>query len=178
MPAFGRRLACQLITPVLLRTGFGMLLVITSAVSLLPRKVTITGEHSFVEVIVGIFGGVRKECLPPRSLCKSFGRLNRLRVSRTGFALTVGRSATRFLADRVARGVPPRSTPMIVCDGAHGLGGACVGFVGNEIAAHSSVDTLGADNGLEASKCAHSKGEFDFAGQARNVRSPPQFKKG
>jgi hypothetical protein len=54
----------------------------------------------------------------------------------------------------------------IVCDGAHGLGGAYVGFVGNEIAAHSSV----VDSGLEASYCSDSEGDivqFDFAAMRR-----------
>jgi uncharacterized protein len=54
----GTALVTHMGTTTILRTGFGMLLVITSAISLLPWKMTITGEHSFTEVIVGILGGI------------------------------------------------------------------------------------------------------------------------
>jgi uncharacterized protein len=54
----GTALVTHIEAPTALRTGFGLLLAITSAVCLLPRKVIITGEHSLVDLIIGILGGV------------------------------------------------------------------------------------------------------------------------
>jgi uncharacterized protein len=54
----GTAMVTHMETTMILRIGFGMLLVVTSTISLLPWKVAITGEHSFAEVIVGILGGI------------------------------------------------------------------------------------------------------------------------
>jgi uncharacterized membrane protein YfcA len=54
----GTALVTHMETPAALRGGFGLLLAITSAACLLPRKAIIRREHSFAEVAVGILGGV------------------------------------------------------------------------------------------------------------------------
>jgi uncharacterized protein len=54
----GAELVMHIDSATMLRTGFGLLLIITTTFCLLPRKLTIRHEHQIAETIVGLAGGV------------------------------------------------------------------------------------------------------------------------